>query len=54
MASFTMLALSSLSKSSRFVAAMYAGVILFTSAIQGMFWAHDRSSAASLVSPTAR
>ena len=53
MASFTMLALSSLSKSSRFVAAMYAGVILFSSAIQGMFWAMTRSSAASLISPTA-
>jgi ABC-2 type transport system permease protein len=53
MATFTMLALSSLSKSSRFVAVMYAGVILFTSAIQGMFWAMTRSSAASLISPTA-
>ena len=53
MAAFTMLALSSLSKSSRFVAAMYAGVILFSSAIQGMFWAMTRSSAASLISPTA-
>ena len=53
MATFTMLALSSLSKSSRFVAVMYAGVILFTSAIQGMFWVMTRSSAASLVSPTA-
>ena len=39
MAAFTMLALSSLSKSSRFVAVMYAGIILFTSAIQTMFWA---------------
>jgi ABC-2 type transport system permease protein len=48
-----MLALSSLSKSHRFVAVMYAGVILFTSAIQGMFWALTRSSAASLISPTA-
>ena len=53
MATFTMLALSSLSKSSRFVAAMYAGVILFSSAIQAMFWAMTRSSAASLISPTA-
>ena len=53
MATFTMLALSSLSKSSRFVAVMYAGVILFTSAIQGMFWAMTRSSAASVISPTA-
>lgn len=53
LATFTMLALSSLSKSSRFVAVMYAGVILFTDAIQGMFWMMTRSSGASLVSPTA-
>ena len=53
MAAFTMLALSSLSKSSRFVAVMYAGIILFTGAIQTMFWAITRSSAASLISPTA-
>lgn len=52
-ATFTMLALSSLSKSSRFVAVMYAGVILFTDAIQGMFWMMTRSSAASLISPSA-
>jgi hypothetical protein len=52
-ASFAMLALSSLSKSSRFVAVMYAGVILFTDAIQGMFWVMTRSSAASLISPSA-
>lgn len=52
-ASFAMLALSSLSKSSRFVAVMYAGVILFTDAIQGMFWMMTRSSAASLISPSA-
>jgi hypothetical protein len=32
---------------------MYAGVILFSSAIQGMFWAMTRSSAASLISPAA-
>ena len=52
-ASFAMLALSSLSKSSRFVAVMYAGVILFTDAIQGRFWMMTRSSAASLISPSA-
>jgi len=52
-AAFAMLALSSLSKSSRFVGIMYAGVILFTKAIQGMFWAMTRSSAASLISPSA-
>jgi len=34
-ASFTMLALSSLSKSSRFVAVMYTGAIFFTSALYG-------------------
>jgi hypothetical protein len=32
---------------------MYAGVILFTDAIQGMFWLMTRSSAASLISPAA-
>jgi ABC-2 type transport system permease protein len=52
-ATFTMLALSSLSRSSRFVAVMFAGVILFTRAIQGMFWLLTRSSTASLISPTA-
>jgi len=52
-ATLTMLALSSLSKSSRFVAVMYAGIILFTSAVQGMFWLMTRSSLTSLVSPTA-
>jgi len=34
-ASFTMLALSSLSKSSRFVAVMYTGAIFFTAALYG-------------------
>jgi ABC-2 type transport system permease protein len=52
-AGFTMLALSSLSKSSRFVGVMYAGLILFADAIQGMFWLMTRSSGASLVSPSA-
>jgi ABC-2 type transport system permease protein len=50
---FAMLALSSLSKSSRFVGIMFAGVILFTKAIQGMFWVMTRSSGASLISPSA-
>jgi ABC-2 type transport system permease protein len=53
LATFTILALSSLSKSSRFVGVMFAGIILFTDAIQGMFWVLTRSSGASLVSPTA-
>jgi ABC-2 type transport system permease protein len=53
LATLTMLALSSLSKSSRFVGVMYAGVILFTGAIQGMFWVLTRSSGASLISPSA-
>jgi ABC-2 type transport system permease protein len=50
---FAMLALSSLSKSSRFVGIMFAGVIMFTKAIQGMFWVMTRSSGASLISPSA-
>lgn len=53
LATLTMLALSSLSKSSRFVGVMYAGIILFTGAIQGMFWFITRSSGASLISPSA-
>jgi ABC-2 type transport system permease protein len=52
-ATFAMLALSSLSKSSRFVAVMFAGVIMFTNAVQGMLWLLTRSSAASLLSPSA-
>ena len=38
-ATFTMLALSSLSKSSRYVAILYAGVIFFTAAIYGVMYA---------------
>jgi ABC-2 type transport system permease protein len=53
LATLTILALSSLSKSSRFVGVMYAGIILFTGAIQGMFWVMTRSSGASLLSPSA-
>jgi ABC-2 type transport system permease protein len=53
LATLTILALSSLSRSSRFVGVMYAGIVLFTGAIQGMFWVMTRSSGASLVSPSA-
>ena len=35
LATFTMLALSSLSKSSRYVGILYAGIIFFTAAIYG-------------------
>ena len=47
-----MLALSSLSKSARFVSIMYAGVIFFTDAVFGMLKFLVRASGASLVSPT--
>lgn len=52
LATLTMLALSSLSKSSRFVGVMYAGIILFTGAIQSMLWFITRAPAVSLISPT--
>ena len=39
-----MLALSSLSKSSRYVAILYAAVIFFTQAIYGVMYAVTRSS----------
>jgi ABC-2 type transport system permease protein len=52
LATLTMLALSSLSKSSRFVGVMYAGIVLFTGAIQGMLWFITRAPAVSLISPT--
>jgi len=52
LATFTMLALSSLSKSARFVSIMYAGVIFFTDAVFGMLKFLVRASGASLVSPT--
>jgi ABC-type transport system involved in multi-copper enzyme maturation permease subunit len=39
LATFTMLALSSLSKSSRYVAILYAGIIFFTAAIYGLMYA---------------
>ena len=53
LATFTMLALSSLSKSARFVGVMFAGIILFTDAIHRMFWLMTKSAGASLISPSA-
>jgi uncharacterized protein YggT (Ycf19 family) len=53
LATFTMLALSSLSKSSRYVSILYAGIIFFTAAIYGVFYAITGSSAVSWISPTA-
>ena len=47
-----MLALSSASKSARFVGIMYAGVVFFTDAIFGTLKFLMNSSFASLVSPT--
>ena len=48
-----MLALSSLSKSARFVGIMYAGVIFFTDAVFGMLQCtFVRAGGASLISPT--
>jgi ABC-2 type transport system permease protein len=49
-ASFTMLALSSMSKSSRFVAVMYTGLLFFSSAVYGVVYAVTRSSSASWMS----
>jgi hypothetical protein len=48
--SFTMLALSSLSKSSRYVAILYAGVYFFTEAIYLVMWAITRSTSFSWLS----
>jgi ABC-type transport system involved in multi-copper enzyme maturation permease subunit len=53
LATFTMLALSSLSKSSRYVSILYAGIIFFTFAIYGVLNLITGSSAASWISPTA-
>ena len=50
LASFTILALSSLSKSARFVAIMYVGILFFTKAIFGVLYAITGSSAVSWVS----
>jgi ABC-2 type transport system permease protein len=52
LATFAMLALSSLSKSARFVGIMYAGVIFFTDAIFGMLKYVVQAGGASVVSPT--
>lgn len=51
LASLTMLALSSLSKSARFVAIMYAGVLFFTKAIFGVLYAITGTTAVAWVSP---
>jgi ABC-2 type transport system permease protein len=50
LASATMLALSSLSKSSRYVAILYAAVIFFTQAVYGVLYAVTRSTALSWLS----
>src|SRR5215831_3782221 len=52
LATSTMLALSSASKSARFVGIMYAGVVFFTDAVFGTLKYLMNSSYASLVSPT--
>jgi ABC-2 type transport system permease protein len=52
-ATFTMLALSSLSKSSRYVAIMYTGIMLFTNAIYGVMRLVTRGTTVSWVSFTA-
>lgn len=49
-ATFTMLALSSLSKSSRYVGILYAGVIFFTGAIYGVMYAITGNSSLSWLS----
>jgi ABC-2 type transport system permease protein len=53
LASMTMLALSSLSKSSRFVGVMYAGLIFFTAAIFQVVRGITRSSSLAWLSPSA-
>jgi ABC-2 type transport system permease protein len=49
---FAMLALSSLSKSSRFVGIMYAGLMFFTAAMYNALRAMTGSSAFAFISPT--
>jgi ABC-2 type transport system permease protein len=51
--SFTILALSSLSNSSRYVAILYAGAIFFTSSVFGVTQAVNGRTSFSWVSPTA-
>jgi ABC-2 type transport system permease protein len=46
LATFTMLALSSLSKSSRYVGILYAGIIFFTAAVYGVLYAVSGGSSA--------
>ena len=53
LASFTMLALSSLSNSSRYVAILYAGAIFFTAAMFGALTGITGSTAASWISLSA-
>jgi ABC-2 type transport system permease protein len=50
LASFTMLALSSLSKSSRYVGILYAGLIFFTKAVSGAMYAITGSTKFSFIS----
>jgi ABC-2 type transport system permease protein len=50
LATFTMLALSSLSKSSRYVGILYAGIVFFTAAIYGVMFAITGSSKLSWLS----
>ena len=50
LATFTMLALSSLSKSSRYVGILYAGILFFTAAIYGAMYAITGSSSVSWIS----
>jgi ABC-type transport system involved in multi-copper enzyme maturation permease subunit len=52
LASFTILALSSLSKSSRYVSILFAGIIFFTLAIFGVLAGITGSNAMSWISPT--
>ncbi len=52
LAAFTVLALSSLSNSSRFVAILYAGAIFFTDSVYGVLYAVTGSSALSWISPS--
>jgi ABC-2 type transport system permease protein len=53
LSAFAMLALSSLSKSSRYVAIMYTGIMLFTNAIYGVLRLVTRGTSVSWVSFTA-
>jgi ABC-type transport system involved in multi-copper enzyme maturation permease subunit len=50
LATFTMLALSSLSKSSRYVGILYAGIIFFTAAVYGVLYAITGDSSLSWLS----